>query len=156
MVGTDILEPLVGKTIKQILWNDEWLQFNTDRGLYLFGVDADCCSESYFFDFYGVKWLLMGSPIVETRAVELHPTVELTGPQEEVQVYGYAMTTIHPVWGAVTSIFSFRNASNGYYGGSLELVLAPDHTPSPGSRYMARPGALEPLTEDCTGREGPE
>lgn len=36
-----------------------------------------------------------------------------------IQVYGYSIVTEHPFFGEQTSTFSFRNSSNGYYGGSL-------------------------------------
>lgn len=39
---------------------------------------------------------------------------------EYIQVYGYRLTTVSPKWGRVSSVFSFRNSSNGYYGGSIE------------------------------------
>lgn len=35
---------------------------------------------------------------------------------------GYRLTTVHPKFGEVSSVFSFRNVSNGYYGGWIEPV----------------------------------
>ena len=36
---------------------------------------------------------------------------------ELIQKYGYAITTESEQFGEMTSVFSFRNSSNGYYGG---------------------------------------
>ena len=36
-----------------------------------------------------------------------------------VRVYGYRIASDHPTWGEVTAVMSFRNDSNGYYGGEL-------------------------------------
>ena len=43
--------------------------------------------------------------------------------EEEVvtECYGYQLITEHPRWGQQTSVFSFRNDSNGYYGGALTV-----------------------------------
>jgi hypothetical protein len=39
-----------------------------------------------------------------------------------MQVYGYALVTQSQRWGEVTSVFSFRNYSNGYYGGFIVKI----------------------------------
>ena len=45
--------------------------------------------------------------------------------EESIQVYGYRLITVSPNWGEVSSVFSFRNSSNGYYGGSISSNLRP-------------------------------
>lgn len=125
---------LIGATVTAILVSEERLTFQTDKGLLTYVVEGDCCSSSYFHDFYGVKNLLENGPITAAEAVELSPgDVGYHAPtwdpaanprewQDEVQVYGFRLTTTHPKFGDVSSVFSFRNDSNGYYGGSLYPV----------------------------------
>ena len=83
-----------------------------------------------FYDFLGVKKLLNNGAVVSFEDIELHPSdiIEENGDQkdkksyqESIQVYGYRIVTVDPILGEVSSVFSFRNYSNGYYGGSLEL-----------------------------------
>lgn len=129
MYGSNI-EQLVGKKVKKIHMDEDSLTFITDGGDFGFRVDGDCCSTSLFYDFYGVKNLLNNGAITEVKEVELHPT-DITNDgsyggskdkkhsDESIQVYGYQLTTVSPEFGEVTSVFSFRNYSNGYYGGDL-------------------------------------
>ncbi len=118
---------LVGKKVKEVYMNQEYLKFVTDKGNVVFTVYGDCCSSSYFHDFYGVKKLLENGEVVNFKEVELKEGDYNWVPEnhdgaECIQCYGYAITTVSPEFGEVTSIFSFRNSSNGYYGGSLELA----------------------------------
>jgi hypothetical protein len=52
--------------------------------------------------------------------------IDLAKPNDEdsaagdvVAAYGFEIVTTDPKFGDVTSVFSFRNDSNGYYGGNL-------------------------------------
>lgn len=56
-----------------------------------------------------------------------------------IQVYGYKLITEHAIFGYQTSVFSFRNSSNGYYGGWMYEV-SPSKLP-----------VLPLLTEDFLG-----
>lgn len=113
-------EKLVGKTVKKIFMNPEFLKFETDDGNFCFGVEGDCCSNSYFYDFYGVKNLLENGKITEVKEVSLDSHELSYG--DLIQCYGFQLTTEHPEFGPVTSVFSFRNHSNGYYGGWMHDV----------------------------------
>lgn len=115
------LNTLVGKTITRIRWNDDYLLFDTDGGPFGFWVDAECCSTSYFYDFYGVAHLLNNGPVISTRAIDL---ASHEADYADIQCYGFELVTNHPKWGEVTSVFSFRNSSNGYYGGSMNPCTA--------------------------------
>lgn len=122
------LEKLPGKTVKQIFFNKQGLKFVTDEGDIAFGVYGDCCSQSEFWDFYGVKNLI-GSKVISIDDVELDPATGSRRPDEageDTQYYGYKIVAEHPEWGEVTSVFSFRNMSNGYYGGSLNTGIPSD------------------------------
>lgn len=122
--GYKDIERLVGKTIKRIFMNEDFLKFETDLGNVTFMVYGDCCSSSYFHDFIGVEKLLKGNPVVSVKSIDLDATdskVQVNRHDyDSIQCYGYEIVTEDPQFGEVTSVFSFRNSSNGYYGGSLE------------------------------------
>lgn len=113
---------LVGKTIRKIFMNEENLKFETDQGDITFSVYADCCSQSVFYDFYGVKNII-GKEVTEVKEVQLTVDERMDAKkyQECVQVYGYQIFWKDDYYGDRTAVFSFRNYSNGYYGGSLEV-----------------------------------
>lgn len=116
---------LVGKKIQKVFLNQEYLKFQTDQGNVVFTVSGDCCSSSYFFDFYGVKKLFENGAVTDFKEVELKEGdfnfISEDG-YDSIACYGYAITTENKEFGEQTSVFSFRNSSNGYYGGSLEFV----------------------------------
>ena len=129
--GEAKLDSLKGKIVKKIYMNYEFLKFETDLGDYVFGVSGDCCSSSYFYDFYGVKNLI-GGRIIDIQIVDIDSekaereakakSILENGYNsiDSLACYGYQFTTHSEEFGDVTSVFSFRNESNGYYGGSLE------------------------------------
>lgn len=135
------LSVLVSHTITKISWSASYLQFVTEVGnIETFTVEGDCCSMSYFHDFYGVAHLLKNGPVKSVKEITLDCDVE--GEYGELrQFYGYELVTTHPVWGDVTSVLSFRNESNGYYGGWMEI-------------WNGNPTGLE-LTEITTDQHGP-
>lgn len=131
-------EALIGARVKAIHMSEARLVFDTDQGLIGYHVEGDCCSTSYFHDFYGVANLLAGYPVTAFDAVDLSPGDPGYRPEtwetgvgvicrdaEEIQVYGYRLTTAHPYFGDVSAVLSFRNASNGYYGGWMSLMDSP-------------------------------
>lgn len=147
---------IIGQTITGILMGEKQLVFETRNKPVKFMVSAGCCSQSYFFDFYGVKNLL-GSVVTKFERVELtagdvgyHAAtydVPVAGEKgmerySHTQVYGYRLITEHPVFGEVSSVFSFRNDSNGYYGGDMTLCEDDGNAPPP---------MMERLTSDKIG-----
>lgn len=121
------LQMLVGRKITKIFMNEDNLKFETDLGdPIVFGVSGDCCSSSYFHDFIGVKKLIDGGRVTEVKNVPLSledSTVKVNqNDYEEIQCYGYQITAESEQFGELTAVFSFRNSSNGYYGGSLETA----------------------------------
>lgn len=117
------LKNLIGKKVKQIFMNSDLLRFVTDKGNLTYRVEGDCCSHSYFYDFYGVKNLLENGEITEIKEVELSPERKIPKPNNDsLSFYGYQIMTINKQFGEVTSTFSFRNDSNGYYGGSIKEI----------------------------------
>jgi hypothetical protein len=125
-----ILKPLIGKKIRGIFMSSEFLVFITDdeqEPVIAYTVEGDCCSYSYFYDFYGVKNLLENGPIIEAEPVSLDDPENPNDHGEWTVVYGYRLTTEHPMWGLVSSVFSFRNDSNGNYGGWMERTHTRPH-----------------------------
>lgn len=118
------LRKLIGQQVKEVWMNEENLQFVTADAVLDFYVEGDCCSHSYFFDFYGVD-LLLKFPVVDVEEVDLSPGDPGYLPPgyekgyESIQVYGYRITVEDPKLGNRSAVFSFRNSSNGYYGGWL-------------------------------------
>lgn len=134
---THELNDLVGRKITKIFLNEDYLKFETDKGPLVYKVDGDCCSHSYFFDFYGVKKLLENGPVTSVKTIELKEGDVSWTPEEDkdhecLQCYGYQIFTESKEFGEQTAAFSFRNSSNGYYGGSLEITsdmeVAPEIT----------------------------
>lgn len=123
-ITTDsIKSALIGKTITGIRFDQQNLVIELgDEYLHL-SVDGDCCSSSYFYDFYGVEGII-SKRIEDFTEIELDPT-DLKAASYDgdvIQVYGYKVTCEPNDDYFSTSnvgVFSFRNSSNGYYGGSL-------------------------------------
>lgn len=126
-------DALIGKTVREVWMNEQFLQFITDDGNITYTVEGDCCSSSFFFDFYGVDNVI-GREVVAFESVSLSPgdpgyrseTFEVGDEDSwnETEVYGYRITTEHPSFGHVSAVLSFRNESNGYYGGWMYMVEA--------------------------------
>jgi hypothetical protein len=136
---------LIGRTVREIWMDERYLKFVTDEGDVTYEVEGDCCSDSFFFDFYGVDNVI-GREVVAFESVHLSPgdpgyrpetyAVEDEQGWSVTQVYGYRITTEHPSFGHVSAVFSFRNESNGYYGGWMEET-AYDRVFEPENRLLA-------------------
>lgn len=136
----EALNDLIGKKVTSIHINADNLVIKTSDGFTApFYVYGDCCSQSYLEDFQGVEKLLNNGPITEWATVDLSDKNGDDGDEYGncLQYYGYSFTTVHDFWGEQTSVFSFRNESNGYYGGSLAL-----------SREIPDLNKLKSITED--------
>lgn len=127
--GTPQMLELVGRAVGEVWWSDETITFVTDGGMASYEVDGDCCSHSYFHDLIGFDKLLSG-PVAAVNEVELtDDDAECVLCKRDgysgdvVAVYGYQIVVEHPQWGEVTCALSFRNDSNGYYGGDLSRAL---------------------------------
>lgn len=134
------LEELVGKVVESVRMNEEYLIFETDDGTFAFTVEGDCCSFSYFYDFHGVKKLLENGPVTSVKEVDLDE-IDDGSYGDVTRCYGFQIFTDSDQWGEQTSVFSFRNDSNGYYGGWMY--------PTDAERLMAnRLESIPELTED--------
>lgn len=117
------METLAGKKIEKIYlsFDDEWLQFVTDKGLISFQAEGDCCSNSWVSDIINPEFLI-GETVLSVEEISLDnvrigslsETDSEKHYEEEMQYYGYKIVTPKGVAEII-----FRNSSNGYYGGWL-------------------------------------
>ena len=121
----ELAEALVGRKVEHVYMNYEYLVFDTDTGRFGYDVEGDCCSSSYFYDFIGVEKLLANGPIVSVKELNLDDPSNDADNDTVTQAYGFEFVTVHPNWGEQTSVVSFRNDSNGYYGGWMNYLGAP-------------------------------
>jgi hypothetical protein len=132
----EYLKQMIGKKVEKIFASQDKLTFQTDGGVFRFEVYGDCCSTSVFYDFYGVENLLNNGAILDIKEVDLlksdledmNKIIHGSRLDDYIQKYGYQFTTESPEFGEMTSVFSFRNYSNGYYGGNL---IIGDYTEDP-------------------------
>lgn len=114
------MKELIGKKISR-LWINEYqsiLVFDTNQGAVGYETYGDCCSESWFADITGVSAMLGGTvQAVEEVSMDGYNVEDGRARQEYDEAYGYKLTTDKGYADIV-----FRNSSNGYYGGSLELL----------------------------------
>ena len=119
------MQELIGKTVTNILINQTQtvLKFETDGGTVAYYVDGDCCSESWFADIIGVECLL-GQKVLTSERVIWDEIIDDDGRslQDEDKIYCIKLITTK---GYIDIIF--RNSSNGYYGGWIELCEYVNH-----------------------------
>ena len=139
------LEMLVGKKLKDVTtgtWGDgrfpagshayggvhgqnkETVTFHCENGDYVFLADGDCCSQTYINSVEGPK----EGTVLEVREPEWGCTT--SEDTEDGSTQNYKATLV--IEGKGFLDIEYRNESNGYYGGSLELLSAPDSSPRPG------------------------
>jgi hypothetical protein len=150
----ELTKEMKGATIKEIRISPEYLHIATDRGGFLFVVTGDCCSESFFYDFIGVKNLL-DHEIVEIEQVELdHKNTKNESNPDSwngyIEYYGYRIIVEDTRYDRLSAVVSFRNFSNGYYGGEMEWVQESQE------KIEAIVDGLTLLTQDILEVEVPE
>jgi hypothetical protein len=106
-------DSLKGKEILSVEWSDETLRFNLKGDAVVFNAYGDCCSRSFIES-------LDNPEIFKDSVFDSVETVE--GEQkanEEFDVHKWTFYKFKTNKGMCT--LSFRNESNGYYNGHLEL-----------------------------------
>jgi hypothetical protein len=112
------MKELIGKTVTGLRVNKEQsvLVFDhPDGDTTSYVTYGDCCSETWFADIVGVAALL-GSLVLGAEYVELPNVDDGRTRQDCDQFYGVKLRTSK---GYVDIVY--RNSSNGYYGGDIEL-----------------------------------
>ena len=118
------MKRLVGKTIEKILIDklngENFIQFITNDGNFLYEAQGDCCSESWFADIIGVRNAI-GSRVTQVEDVKESCSTEEDSANRSRQEYDLIYSIkIHHTNGILDVIF--RNSSNGYYGGGYAFV----------------------------------
>jgi hypothetical protein len=79
---------------------------------------SDCCSETWFADITGFD-ALIGGTVISAESVPMRKPDhdDARTRQDEDEIYGIKIVTDKG-----RSLIEFRNSSNGYYGGNLEIA----------------------------------
>lgn len=116
------MKELIGKVISELKVSKDDQSFlafyHPDGTCTSYDAVGDCCSETWFADITGVDCLL-GHTVLSVEEMEMPDFDEDTDKrsrQEYDDIYGIKIITDK---GYVDIVF--RNSSNGYYGGWLEL-----------------------------------
>ncbi len=111
------MKELIGKTVVSLEVNEceNVLVFNCTDDKVVYYAYGDCCSETWFADIVGVQCLL-GATVLDSQDISLPYVEDGRCRQEYDQFYGVKLMTDK---GYVDIVY--RNSSNGYYGGSIEL-----------------------------------
>ncbi len=116
------LKELLNKTIHKVLMDltGDHIEFVTDEGSINYYAQSGCCSESWINHISGIKSLI-GQKVIKVDDIEMDDTLMsgdagFSNKQSCETVYRYLIYTAEGM-----CEIDFRNASNGYYGGSLKL-----------------------------------
>jgi hypothetical protein len=116
------MKQLIGRRVNGVYLSPDkdLIDFDTDQGPVQFDAEADCCSESWFNHIEGLNALL-GQVVESVEQVDMEGINEgepgFSGRQECDSLFSIKLKTQRGVCG-----IEFRNSSNGYYGGSAQLV----------------------------------
>lgn len=121
--GELLMNELNGSVILtiDISYSHDVIVFETDKGIFAYRTYAECCSDTWINHFTNVKDLYhqevdhVEKLILDTIDAS---NSEFSGRQDSERIYGIRF---HMKSGRVPEL-EFRNASNGYYGGDLELT----------------------------------
>jgi len=123
-----MFKKLIGSTLNKIFFSSDYLILETDKGTFTYSVKGECCSSSVFYDFIGVKKILNKKivgvkEIVEDEEIKDENDYNLKkypdSFDDSIRIYGYRITVEDEKFGELSAVFSFRNYSNGYYGGEM-------------------------------------
>lgn len=124
LCGDSIYSNMTGRTLVSVSLenNKQTLVFKFTDGEKRFGVEGDCCSESWIEhlelpgDVAGLEIIdILEAPVLDqTDNDSMNPVGELGREHECLQVY---QTVFRTAKGDIS--VEYRNSSNGYYGGYL-------------------------------------
>jgi hypothetical protein len=104
--------------------NRDTITFHCDNGDYVYVADGDCCSTTYIDTVEGPK----AGRVLEVQEPEWNDPVR-SSQTEDGETKFYKTTLVLEGQGHLD--VEYRNESNGYYGGSLELLSAPSEGNEP-------------------------
>ncbi len=111
------MKELINKKIENIYVTESELLFETEDSFIKYHVNADCCSNSYYSEIMHPDSILKH---VVTSIEELEEECGEPTIQNSDTLYGYKISSDKQE-GLSNCIITFRNSSNGYYGGSQSL-----------------------------------
>ncbi len=123
MYNARAMAQLVGKTVTSVELNasKDYLRLRTAEGAALeFFAEGDCCSHSWIENMENVASLL-GGTVTDAEDVDVGDTIVEDEHSVYIKRYGVKLY----VTGRPPFLLEFRNSSNGYYGGSLEITDIP-------------------------------
>lgn len=112
------LDSLIGKKITEFSINQQKtaIKFKADGVDMCFEFDADCCSETWVEHLSFNKW----ESVFTINKIEQVKMEALHGTRQEVdELYGVIFKIDESKYSDL--YIEFRNSSNGYYGGSINL-----------------------------------
>lgn len=107
------------KTVTALYVNEDQsaLYVCTYNTIFEYTLWADCCSETWFADIVGVE-ALIGQRVTGIDVLELPNPEDDRSRQEYDEAYGYRLRTCKGTCDVV-----FRNSSNGYYCGHMNVGI---------------------------------
>lgn len=108
---------LVGLTVRKVLFDfeeKEWMILETNKGSVALLTEGDCCSHSWIYALTGVDNLVGQEILAVTNNYEVNA---FDDDHDYIRVYTVDIKTRRGVF-----TIEFRNSSNGYYGGSIEVT----------------------------------
>lgn len=110
-------QSLVGQTIIGVFVEADGsgIEFYTLTGVLVYETVGGCCSNSWIESVDGAD--LIGATIRSVEEVQISAAYDPPDHYEYIQVYSWKLTSDK----GYTDIV-YRNSSNGYYGGWLQLV----------------------------------
>ena len=125
--GEGVMEEIVGKNIAEAFINEDKksiLLVTKEGEKFYLNCDGDCCSETWIEHIHGFYWLVK-STIKSVEEVYIGKVIPTRQDCDELYCLKIFMEQPKP-WGSVSEFqIEFRNSSNGYYGGSIELSHSP-------------------------------
>lgn len=135
-----IEKALVGRKILGVqidAVSQEFFRFDTDEGAVVLKAHGECCSQTWFADLINASDLV-GYVITSVEFVDLPPPskADKRSRSEVDEIYGLKIFTTR----GIHAYLIFRNSSNGYYGGWVNLA-----TPAQWAKVK-----WTPVTEDMS------
>ncbi len=113
MYRDDLFDKLIGKKIFSIEWDEKTLRFNLKGDAVIYEAYGDCCSSSYIESLDNQE-IFKNARLLQVECI--------SGEQKEIGEYFHKWRFYKFKTDKGMCTLSFRNESNGYYDGELQLV----------------------------------
>ncbi len=109
---------LIGETVEKVFINPDkdFMRLQYNKGYIEIRAEGDCCSYSWIEHIENVEYLI-GATIISVEDIDM-PDLGAMSNHECVKYYGLKIVTTK---GSVQ--LDYRNSSNGYYGGDLDIMV---------------------------------